>query len=441
MNWDIVARVGDTDTYEPEGPRDVLPLVVPLGSSHAPRRMREHVLSSIRTEYGRCPGEAAVDFSHLAMAVYSADLLIPRATASDRWTRDFLLHLPVRDLACWQGAQETLEGALSFLTGDCWSLSLRSRSPGDDAQPCNHQRRTGLEADAVVLCSGGLDSLAGSMARTHDGAHIALVGQYGGGATSKFQHQVMDALHAAPSVDVTKHSFHVLPPQMSGDGEDTMRSRSLLFLGLGMAVADTLGDRIPLVVPENGLIGLNVPLTGPRIGSASTRTTHPYFISSINSILEAIGLTHEIELPYRFTTKGEMLRQVDSDLLRKIMPATMSCSHPEQSRWEGETPGQHCGYCVPCMIRRAAVLHAGLTEFDAPYTYDVSDPGVHLTGKKRRDPMAVRMSLERMKRQSVTRDGFAVLDSGPLPAEELHEYASVYRRGMLELAQLLGVIF
>lgn len=90
------------------------------------------------------------------------------------------------------------------------------------------------------------------------------------------------------------------------------------------------------------------------------------------------------------------------------------------------------------MIRRAAVVHAGLTEFDAQYTHDIVGSAGSLTGAKARDGRAVRMALERLRRQGRTRDVFAVLDTGPLPAEELEQYASIYRRGMQELAELFG---
>ncbi|MBN1509221.1 MAG: hypothetical protein JW955_20415 [Sedimentisphaerales bacterium] len=438
MKWHVVARVGEADDYAPQGPFEVNPLFVPFQSPGAPHPMREHVLDGIRRSCGRAPEAGAIDLLRLAMSVYSADMLIPRSTAQDRWTRECILHLPVADTAAWENARETLERGISFLTGDCWSLSFRELAEGEDDELPFAEAQDQSEVDAVVLCSGGLDSLAGAIARASDGSRIALVGHYGGGSTSKFQHDVMNALCAAPGLDMRQLSFHVLPPQLPGCGEDTMRSRSLLFLGLGIAVANAYGACVPVIVPENGLIGLNVPLTGARVGSASTRTTHPHFISCLNEVVRLIGLNHDIALPYRFKTKGEMLAEAESDLLRKTMSLSMSCSHPEQSRWEGETPGQHCGYCLPCMIRHAAVVQAGLTAFDAQYTHDLSSSTASVTGAKARDCRAVRMAIERLRRQGTPRDVFAVLDTGPLPPEEVQQYASVYRRGMQELAGLFG---
>lgn len=59
--------------------------------------------------------------------------------------------------------------------------------------------------------------------------------------------------------------------------ENTSRGRSLLFLCAALSVAGILGENVPVYIPENGFIGLNIPLTGGRKGTCSTRTTHPYF--------------------------------------------------------------------------------------------------------------------------------------------------------------------
>ena len=41
-----------------------------------------------------------------------------------------------------------------------------------------------------------------------------------------------------------------------------------------------------IIVPENGYISLNIPLTYSRIGSSSTRTTHPYYFELLNQLLK-----------------------------------------------------------------------------------------------------------------------------------------------------------
>ena len=52
-----------------------------------------------------------------------------------------------------------------------------------------------------------------------------------------------------------------------------------------------------LIVPENGFISINVPLTFARSGSSSTRTTHPYYFKLFQELLLNLGLNIEIFNP------------------------------------------------------------------------------------------------------------------------------------------------
>jgi hypothetical protein len=100
-----------------------------------------------------------------------------------------------------------------------------------------------------------------------------------------------------------------------------MRSRSLLFFALGTAVAAALGEAVPLRVPENGLVSLNVPLTGTRLSSLSTRTTHPYFMERLAACVAALGEQTErydvsaswgaCRLPAEAASVSEALRLAD----------------------------------------------------------------------------------------------------------------------------------
>lgn len=138
----------------------------------------------------------------------------------------------------------------------------------------------------------------------------------------------------------------------------TMRTRSLNFLAFAAVGADAVmkannKNNISIYVPENGFISLNAPLTNRRIGSLSTRTTHPYFIEMIQSIFDNVGFKMKFTNPYQFKTKGQMVSECkDKNILADIVDSTVSCSH-----WKRKH--QQCGYCVPCMIRRASLLRGG----------------------------------------------------------------------------------
>jgi hypothetical protein len=232
--------------------------------------------------------------------------------------------------------------------------------------------------------------------------------------------------------------FYVQPRRIDGqDGEDTMRSRSVLFLALGTAVATACGSATPLYVAENGLISLNVPLTYSRMGSLSTRTTHPHFIALYRATLAALDLAVPLEMPYRFETKGEMLAGVKNpEALRDGLGRTLSCSRPDAGRFQGRPPGTHCGYCVPCIIRLASMRAAGF-DTDGAAFQDITRSRPAPDTPQGTDLRAFEMAIERVRISGRLQLVGHVLETGPLPPSDVRAYAEVYERGLGEVAEFL----
>src|SRR5438105_9189104 len=106
-----------------------------------------------------------------------------------------------------------------------------------------------------------------------------------------------------------------------------LRSRSLVFCALGVFASRSLGRHIPLLVPENGFIAINIPLTPSRIGTCSTRTTHPFFLDCFQAAVTAVGLEHPIVNPLRLKTKGEAIATCrDQDAIMRLAPQSVSCA-------------------------------------------------------------------------------------------------------------------
>jgi 7-cyano-7-deazaguanine synthase in queuosine biosynthesis len=322
---------------------------------------------------------------------------------------------------------------LKYLTGDRWQIELRDRQAAPVVAPAT----PGAPPSAVSLFSGGLDSFIGAVDLAEADGRIALISHYGPGVTAKIQRTVFHELEKVYSGRLQHLRFWVHPPLGEDhQGEPTMRSRSLLFLALGTAVAATYGAAVPLVVPENGLVSLNVPLTGTRLSSLSTRTTHPHFVGLYRQVLSKVGITTPVELPYHFRTKGEMLVEAKNQkLVQDAARLTMSCAHPEAGRHRGAAPSLHCGYCVPCIIRRAAMEAAAIP--DAAFRVDVRTAPPAADTKTGRDLRAFLMALERFGDTPRQATRFHVLDAGPLPQQEAGQYADVYIRGLEELQRFL----
>jgi 7-cyano-7-deazaguanine synthase in queuosine biosynthesis len=431
--WTIICRVGAGDVYAPNVSTDVPRLLVPIDQPGVPGEVVNGLLAGIVERTGRLVPTAAADLVYLAVAVYAADLRIERKYGDDRWTRDLTLHLPVSNTAAWKRARPSLLKMLEYLTGDRWQVELRERREAPNGAPAT----AGEPPSAVSLFSGGLDSFIGAVDLAEGDGRIALVSHYGPGVTAKVQRTVFRELEKAYNGRLEHLRFWVHPPLGEDhQGEPTMRSRSLLFLALGTSVAASYGTAVPLVVPENGLVSLNVPLTGTRLSSLSTRTTHPHFIDLYRRVLSKVGLTTPVELPYRFHTKGQMLAEAkNQQLVQNAARLTMSCAHPEAGRHRHAAPSLHCGYCVPCIVRRAAMDAAGVP--DAPYRVDVRAAPPAADSKTGRDLRAFLMALERFGDTPRQATRFHVLDAGPLPQQEAERYADAYVRGMEELQRFL----
>ena len=98
-----------------------------------------------------------------------------------------------------------------------------------------------------------------------------------------------------------------------------------------------------------------------RIGTCSTRTTHPFFLKSLRSALVLAGISNELTNPFLEKTKGEVIVHCkDQDAIKRLASITVSCSHSSRRTYWRRKEAGNCGYCYPCLIRRAALFAAGL---------------------------------------------------------------------------------
>ncbi len=389
------------------------------------------------------PTEVGLDLLITAAHVHAADTRISRASESqDTWTREIRLVVPVSDPVGWNDAAPLLTRMLDFLTGDRWSVSFRPR-PDRFARilPRRLSGRRGTSFDGVSLFSGGLDSLIDAINMLEAGRTPLLISHAGDGAASSAQNTLMEELRS----QYRHREFDRLRAWMSfgqdlvkGVGsEDTTRGRSFLFFALGIFSGTGLGAEFNLCVPENGLIALNVPLDPLRLGALSTRTTHPFYIARWVELLTALGIPARIENPHWNKTKGEMVAQcADIELLRRLAPSSLSCSSPTKGRWQHRGI-EHCGYCVPCLIRRAA-LHSGNDET----VYTLANLRGAVLDTSQAEGQQIRSFQAAITRIRARPDLARLLIHKPGPLSDypdrLNDYAAVYGRGMAEVETLLA---
>lgn len=392
---------------------------------------------------GLIPSPPSADLLRVGMAAYCIDkLLVRQEVADDAWTRDIELRLPVHCRSAFDTQRETLQRAMDFLSGDRWTLQFKDHPL---EPPARQESLIPRHVGAVALFSGGLDSLAGAIDALAAGTRVVGVAHFDAGITPKRQRDLWTELQSrfgGLAVDLRRLLLRPMP-ESSGvahhqlpsgqDRESTTRARSLLFLTAAIAIADAIDPHCPVVMPENGFIGINVPLTGARQGSLSTRTTHPHFIALLGEVVAGLGLDHEIRNPYRVLTKGEILAaSADPKLLERLAADSLSCSHPEATRHRTGEEG-NCGYCWPCLIRRASMHHVGWDRTDK-YIYDA------LTDTELLQPQSGSGSSLRAAVASLHDEPtpFSVLRNGPVPPTDVEDFFGVYQRGRQELRTWLN---
>lgn len=291
------------------------------------------------------PAARSWDLLSLALAVVCADLAGHRGRSPDGWTREFDLTISVIDAQFWNAHVKLVRQLLAFLTNDRWTL----RFVEGGILPEPHRKAVHPKEDCVVLLSGGLDSYVGAIDLAADGERPLAVSQMVRGDGEKqcaFAAEIGGGLRHFQ----TNHNAQVPDPE----SPPSQRARSIVFFAYGVLMATALaryhaGDEVILYVCENGFISVNPPLTGARLGSLSTRTTHPVVLSLLQQLLNLAGLRVRVVNPYRFKTKGEMLRECkDQALLEAHAFQTTSCGRFKHFGYK------HCGRCIPCLVRRGA---------------------------------------------------------------------------------------
>ncbi|MBM4299976.1 MAG: hypothetical protein FJ121_00365 [Deltaproteobacteria bacterium] len=415
------------EKHEKRRPPPGMAAVIHLGEPGRPGYLLHHNLARLPAAAG-LPGQAVSAFLLAALGVWTADKFLPRSATPDAWTRQITLNLPVSP--GWLPLASRLSSLLNFLTGDDWTLKLRE-APLDLG--LKGQWPSAWRPDGVMLFSGGLDSLVGALDFLEAGQGLLLVSHYDFGQLASIQQSLAAALLRHYGSDRVRHlGIRVQFPEAP---ELSMRSRSLLYLALGLAAAVSFGAATPLIIPENGWISLNPPLTANRLGSCSTRTTHPFFLEQLTGLWREVGLVNPLVNPYKNLTKGEMVRRCRTrDLLRQLFGESVSCARPVVSRWQGGKAGP-CGCCYPCLMRRAALHTLGWDRGEDYVRDGLAEPETLAHRGRGRDLRALLLAVSTWEKSPAEIEARLMLGVDPeaLPAS-LAAARQVLDRGFREIA-------
>lgn len=390
------------------------------------------------------------DLFVIGISVFALDKRVSRRKFVDCWTRNIKVSIPVLEIDKWVGTEEKWNKVLAFLTGDNWNISFRKCEKIYSQREKSNRIHLKLdECDCVSLFSGGLDSYCGAIKLLEEGKSPCLVGHNEYPKLRKKQEEfVKDFQEKYNGQKVKFVGFSAnsrAPKNINGEilmgSENTSRGRSLLFLCASLSIAGILGGNMPVYIPENGFIGLNIPLTHGRKGTCSTRTTHPFFLNSFQDILESVGIQNPIINFFAYSTKREIVNSVkDKTSFLRHYKDTISCSHPCLARYNQKGNNDYpinCGYCYPCLIRKSSLLSAK----DDKYSYTAETKRfLDLYGEtgKSNDLRAVISSVYRYKKIDDEQIKRMIRLAGHLDEDSVNKFLRVYKSTMHDLEELFS---
>lgn len=300
-----------------------------------------------------------IDLLVIAAAVEYCDLSVRRPSWG--WARSFDLLVAVHDEEQWSApcVRDALEEALTFLTGDRWSVSfIKRRDPVVKIKP--HRFVFDTPDKVIMPYSDGLDSRAVA-AIVEDEEKSGLV-------RVRLGSKGVDCA----KVPRKKRRFATVPFDVKLGKrervESSARSRGFKFAVItGIAAQLAPVDRI--VVTESGQGALR-PILASSGQSYPDYRVHPAFTRRIESLFQALtDKAPTYEYPRIWNTKGETLAKASALSNPPTWHDTRSCWQ-DSRRVSFEGARRQCGVCAACMLRRMSIHSAGIEELASEYIWE-----------------------------------------------------------------------
>ena len=324
-----------------------------------------------------------VDLLQIAVYVFSADRMAFRgerdSVENGTWARSFEFNIPVYDLEFWNAekTKRALCTALQFMTGDRkYSFAFHPLSDdvlaiGDKQlrfEMFSNEYETIEEAQStdIILFSGGLDSLAGSVRHLNEFSdrNVCLVSHQAHTVVMNTQSSIVKYLKEKYGTRVRAYGFKCHNRTMISK-EETQRTRMFLFSAIAFALCNCY-EKHDFYVYENGITSMNLAKQVDTINARASRTTHPKTLGLLSSFYRLFDESFKIITPYYNKTKAEIVEVFKTYSDQNIITSAVSCSTTRKKQHQG----LHCGVCSQCIDRRFAIAASSLNDDYTVYSND-----------------------------------------------------------------------
>lgn len=326
-----------------------------------------------------------VDLLRIASAVYVVDRLVKRRPKDGPKpaARTIGLKVEVFQDSLWNRheVRDALRDAVEFVTGDFWDIEFK-RDWQEYKWSTNFLPFAKADGSPLIcLYSGGLDSGAGLVARLNENSArpvipVTVWHQPRQRHLVQQQYNFLRGHYRSKGFGTQIEPLIVKVAMMwktaaeEKNQETSQRSRSFLFTALGAITAVVHGQRV-VEMFESGIGAINLPLMAGMVGWKTTKSSHPEFLRRMSRLVSLVA-DREVNfvLPFRDSTKGELVKALSNPELQPLAAMSVSCvHHPIRHK-----KYKQCGLCPACIFRRAALWVAGIQEPEDAYGYDFLGP-------------------------------------------------------------------
>lgn len=361
--------------------------------------------------------DTSADLVDIGVAVYYADRCSPREgvtgqrDSGDRWRRHIKIAIPVRRLDVWAAPEtmDKLQDLLWRLTDDEWEINVTQRlTDVRAAEGQLHAFAPSLQHPAVILFSGGLDSLAGLvdfLGRVEFGTLIPITvvthSHIEAAASNVLRHIRTTEGIGTRDTRWVRCKTHRRRKAQHDKKEPSQRARAFLFLAVAIATATSIGsDRV--FVCENGPGAISLPMTVDHYGARATKAMHPRTLSEFSQLASRVfNRSIQIDNLGLWKTKGELCANSWLDPFADAAALTVSCDRA--------TYHLACGKCSSCIVRRMAVAAVPFASDFTEYRFDLTSRSANWSSENTGHLVAMRTQYEKLTRSLGSHAEFADL--------------------------------